>query len=290
MGAAPEEAGLMRVLITGAAGMIGNELVSAFSDHEVTGLAHRDLDISDRDAVLDAVSTIKPQLILNAAAWTAVDACESDPDKAFAINALGPQYIAEAAEKCSARVVTYSTDCVFDGELDRPYLETDSPSPQSVYGESKLRGEEAFNEEALIIRVSWVSGFHGANMVKTVLRIAEENPVLRFVDEQIGYPTFASDAAAMTRRLVDQERSGIYHVTNQGEVSWFGFVREVLIAAGLDPERVEPITTASLNPPRPAKRPANSRLENAALKRDGIDLLPDFREPLSLLVARLRGE
>ena len=127
-------------------------------------------------------------------------------------------------------------------------------------------------------------------MVKTILRLAAENPILRFVDDQIGYPTLAADAAAMTRLLVDQERSGLYHVTNQGEVSWFGFAREVLIAAGLDPERVEPITTASLTPPRPAKRPANSRLENAALRRDGIELLPDFREPLSLLVARLQGE
>jgi dTDP-4-dehydrorhamnose reductase len=127
-------------------------------------------------------------------------------------------------------------------------------------------------------------------MVKTILRLAKENPILKFVEDQIGYPTFAGDAAAMTRLLVDQERSGLYHVTNQGQVSWFEFAQEVLISAGLDPERVEPITTASLNPPRPAQRPANSCLENAALKRDGIDLLPDFREPLSLLVARLQAE
>ena len=290
MGAAPNEAGLMRVLVTGAAGMLGHELVSAFSDHEVTGLAHRDLDVSDRAAVLDAVNTIKPGLILHAAAWTAVDACESDPDKAFAVNALGSAHIAEAAEKQSARVVTYSTDYVFDGELDRAYSETDSPSPQSVYGHSKLRGEQAFNDQAVIMRISWVCGYYGANMVKTILRLANENPILRFVDDQIGYPTFAADAAAMTRLLVDQERYGLYHVTNQGEVSWFEFAQEVLKAAGLDPERVEPITTASLNPPRPAKRPANSRLENSGLKRDGIGLLPDFREPLALLVARLRDE
>ncbi len=290
MGAAPNEAGLMRVLITGAAGMVGNELVSAFSDHEVTGLAHRDLDVSDRNAVLNAVSTIRPGLILHAAAWTAVDACESDPDRAFAVNSLGSKNIAEAAEKHSARIVTYSTDYVFDGELDRPYSESDSPSPQSVYGESKLRGEQAFDDQAVVMRISWVCGYYGANMVKTILRLAKENPILKFVEDQIGYPTFARDAAAMTRLLVDQERSGLYHVTNQGQVSWFEFAQEVLIAAGLDPERVEPITTASLTPPRPAQRPTNSRLENAALKRDGIDLLPDFREPLSLLVARLQGE
>lgn len=280
----------MRVLVTGAAGMLGHELVSAFSDHEVTGLAHRDLDVSDRAAVLDAVNTIKPGLILHAAAWTAVDACESDPDKAFAVNALGSAHIAEAAEKQSARVVTYSTDYVFDGALDRAYSEADSPSPQSVYGHTKLQGEKAFNDQAVVMRISWVCGYYGANMVKTILRIADENQILRFVDDQIGYPTFAADAAAMTRLLVDQERCGLYHVTNQGEVSWFEFAQEVLKAAGLDPARVEPITTASLTPPRPAKRPANSRLENSSLKRDDIELLSDFREPLALLVARLRDE
>ena len=244
----------MRILVTGAGGMLGHELVEAFADHEVTGTTHAQLDVTQRAAVLDCFDALRPDVVLHGAAWTAVDACEADADRAWAVNALGTRYIAEAARRHRTRVVYFSTDYVFDGTKDSPYVEWDEPAPRSVYGASKLAGERECDEDATILRISWVCGFHGANMVKTILRLAGEHPTLRFVDDQIGHPTFAADAAAMTRRLVEDHRTGTFHVTNQGAVSWFEFARAVLDAAGQDPQRVEPIATAELQPPRPAPR------------------------------------
>jgi dTDP-4-dehydrorhamnose reductase len=166
-------------------------------------------------------------------------------------------------------------------------VETDAVNPQSVYGASKLAGEQALRPIDLTVRISWVCGFHGANMVKTILRIAAAQPELTFVNDQLGHPTFADDAAGMIATLVEHEQQGIFHVTNQGAVSWHGFAQEVLCAAGLNPARVLPVATADLQPPRPAPRPANSILENAALSQAGFTLLDDFRIPLARLVQRL---
>jgi dTDP-4-dehydrorhamnose reductase len=279
----------MRVLVTGAGGQVGRELVSAFSDHDVIAIDHAALDITDRDEVLALVASSHPAAIVHAAAWTAVDACEGDPTRAFAVNALGTRHVAEAARLVDAQVCYFSTDYVFDGEQDAPYREWDSPNPQSVYGRSKLAGELelAADPGATVVRISWVCGKHGANMVKTILRLASEHDTLSFVDDQRGHPTFADDAAAMVRRLVGERRPGVFHVTNQGTVSWYEFARAVLESASCDPDRVRPISTADLDPPRPAPRPANSVLENAALAMSGIPLLPHYRESLDRLVAEL---
>jgi len=279
----------MKVLVTGAAGQLGTELVEVFQrgGHEVVGTTHATLDISQPDQVLDCVLAAKPQFIVHAAAWTAVDACESDKEKAFAVNGTATASLVSAAEKVGARVAYVSTDYVFDGSKSSPYVETDAVNPQSVYGASKLAGEQALRPVDLIVRISWVCGFHGANMVKTILRIAAAQPELTFVNDQIGNPTFADDAAAMIATLVEHEQQGIFHLTNQGAVSWHSFAQEVLRAAGLDPARVLPVHTADLQPPRPAPRPANSVLENKALAQAGFTLLDDFRIPLARLVQRL---
>lgn len=277
----------MRVLVTGAGGQVGHELVRAFADHDVVGADRAALDVTSRDAVLGAVTSLRPDAIVNAAAWTAVDACESDPDRAFRDNALAVRHLSEAARRVGAHLCQISTDYVFDGSLDRPYTEWDRPDPQSVYGRSKLAGEHEAGPEALVVRTAWVCGQHGPNMVKTILRLAAEHDVLSFVDDQRGHPTFADDLAGMIRRLVVDRRQGVVHVTNQGAVSWFELAREVLRAAGHDPDRVRPITTAEM--PRPAPRPANSVLDNAVLRLSGIDLLDDFRVPLSRLVGQLSG-
>jgi dTDP-4-dehydrorhamnose reductase len=179
---------------------------------------------------------------------------------------------------------------VFDGTKPEPYVEWDAPSPVSVYGRSKLGGEwEVDGASATIVRTSWVCGLHGNNMVKTILRLAGEHEKLAFVDDQRGQPSFADDLAPMIRRLAVERRPGIFHVTNQGAVSWFEFARAVLEVAGLDPGRVRPIATADLDPPRPAPRPANSVLDNAALRLGGMPLLPHYREPLERLVRHLRS-
>jgi dTDP-4-dehydrorhamnose reductase len=275
----------VRVLVTGAGGQVGRELVEVFADHEVIGCDRAALDVADRDRVLSVITTAEPHAVVHAGAWTAVDACEGDPDRALAVNALGTRHVAEAARLVDAHVCYLSTDYVFDGEKDGPYQEWDEPNPRSVYGRSKLGGEHELGAEATVVRTSWVNGRHGANMVKTILRLAGEHDTLRFVADQRGHPTFAAGLAATIQTLVVNRQPGTFHVTHQGAVSWFEFARAVLEAAGLDPERVEPITTAEM--PRPAPRPANSVLDNAALRLSGLPLLPDFREPLAELVATL---
>jgi dTDP-4-dehydrorhamnose reductase len=277
------------VLVTGAGGQLGHELVTAFADHEVVAADHATLDVADREAVLAAVTTTRPDVIVHAAAWTAVDACESDPDRAFRSNGLATRHVAEAARRVGARVCYVSTDYVFDGTKPEPYVEWDPPNPHSVYGASKLAGELELrgDPDATIVRISYVCGAHGNNMVKTILRLAGEHETLRFVDDQRGHPTFAADAAPMIRRLLVDHRPGCFHVTNQGAVSWYEFARAVLESTGQDPERVRPITTAELDPPRPASRPANSVLDNAALRLSGLPALPHYRESLDRLVRQL---
>lgn len=278
-----------KVLITGANGQLGHELVRAAiaSGHEVVATSHETLDITDKSAIDAAITHAQPDVVIHAAAWTAVDACESDPNKAMLVNGTATKYIADAAHRVGAHVVYISTDYVFDGNKSSAYDEGDTPNPQSVYGSSKLAGERAVGPTDAIVRIAWVCGFYGSNMVKTILRLAEQ-PQLKFVDDQIGNPTFADDAAAMIVRLAIEKRPGTWHVTNQGDVSWYEFAREVLMAAGFDANKVAPIKTHELQPPRPAKRPFNSVLNNGSLKDAGIELLPTFRVPLARLVSQIQ--
>jgi len=281
----------VKVVVTGAAGQLGTELVETFraAGHEVVGTTHDSLDIVDAESVENLIVDVAPDWIIHGAAWTAVDACESDPDRAFAVNGGGAVNVVEAAKRVGAKVLYVSTDYVFDGEKAGPYVESDVPNPQSAYGASKLAGERAMRADDLIVRISWVCGFHGGNMVKTILRLAESNPTLSFVSDQVGHPTFADDAARGMLGLVESGARSIVHLTNQGRVSWYEFAREVLVAAGEDPNRVQPIATADLQPPRPAKRPKNSVLDNAAVRALGMPMLDDFRVPLKRLVDRLRA-
>ena len=276
------------MLVTGAGGMVGREVVEVLQPHEVIALDHAALDVGDRDAVLGAIGVAHPDAIVHCAAMTAVDACESEPDRAFLVNALGVRFVMEGARRAGAYVVTLSTDYVFDGSQSEPYHEWDTPNPASVYGQSKLAGEFEIDLECAVVRTSWVIGRYGANMAKTVLRLAEGDSPMRFVDDQRGCPTVAADLASVLRTFVVERLPGTWHVTNQGAVSWFEFAGEVLRAAGHDPARVEPISTADLDPPRPAPRPANSVLDNRALRLAGRPLLPDFRESLPALVRAVR--
>jgi dTDP-4-dehydrorhamnose reductase len=280
------------VLITGAGGQVGIDLVRCCerSGDDVTAVHHDDLDIADRDAVHGAISSIRPDVVINCAAWTAVDGCEGDPDRALTVNGLAVRWLAESCDPVGSRLVQISTDYVFDGSLDRPYHEWDDTDPRSVYGSTKALGERealVMGTAAAVIRTSWVCGQHGANMVKTIMRLAGEHRQLAFVTDQIGHPTFTADLAPMVRRLAVERRSGIHHVTNQTSTSWYGFAREVVAAMGKDPSMVHPITTAELQPPRPAPRPANSVLDNAVLRMAGIALLRDFGGPLAETVKAL---
>ena len=279
----------MRVLVTGAGGQVGRELVAAFeaSGHGVIGADRRRIDVTDRSAVLQAVATIRPDAVVHAAAWTEVDACEADPDRAFRANALAVRHVAEAARRAGATVCHISTDYVFDGTKPSPYLEWDRPNPRSVYGASKLGGEHELDPGATLVRTSWVCGRYGGNVVKTVLRLASEGRQMAFVDDQMGCPTFAGDLAPKIVELVTGHRPGTFHLTNQGALSWFEFARAILDSAGLDPDQVRPVATVDLDPPRPAPRPANSVLDNAALRMSGLAPLPHYRESLDRLVREL---
>ncbi len=299
----------MRILITGADGQLGRDLLDALSgkvpvggrrcsllapdgplpglDHELLATDIGTMRLEDRDAVQHVVRAFRPDLVLHGGAFTAVDACESEVDLAYAVNAVGTRHVAEAAAAVDAHLLYVSTDYVYDGRSERPYREWDAPNPLSVYGASKLAGERECPPGSTIVRTSWVCGAHGANMVKTALRLAEGAGTLRFVDDQHGSPTFTADLAAAVVTLGTDRRPGVFHVTNVGTTTWWGFVRATLEAAGADPGRVQPISTPELDPPRPAPRPANSVLDNMALRLSGLPPLPDWEDGLVRLVNAL---
>ncbi len=283
----------MRALVTGAGGQLGSELhrVLAEAGDDVAAASRDRLDVTSRDQVLGVVLGLRPDVVYHCAAWTDVDGCEADPDRALLVNALASRHVAEACRLAGSHLVAISTDYVFAGTATRPYVEWDQPDPRSAYGRSKLAGEREVAAGCLgaaIVRTSWLCGAAGPNMARTVLRLAADpRRDLAFVDDQVGNPTFTSDLAPLLRRLGVARLPGTFHATNQGPTSWHGFAREVLAAAGHDPGRVRAVATADLVPPRPAPRPAYSVLDGAALRGLGIDPLPDFRDPLARLVKEL---
>jgi dTDP-4-dehydrorhamnose reductase len=285
----------VKILITGAAGQLGTDLTRMATEdthHQVVAADRTRLDVGDRDMVLGALTELRPDLVVHAGAWTAVDACEADPERAWRANALGCRHMAEGAAIAGAHLVSISTDYVFDGTSSRPYHEWDPTNPQSAYGRSKLGGEREVLGRlagAAVVRTSWLFGPHGTNMVKTVLQLATAGGPLHFVDDQRGCPTYTGDLAGLILDLGLSRRPGVFHVTNQGATTWYEFARQVVGFAGLDPAMVKPIATADLSPPRPARRPANSVLDNAALRLSGVPLLPDHREPLERIVKMLTG-
>ena len=279
----------MRILVTGAGGQLGRDVALHCADEgdDVVALDRSALDITDADAVHAAVRGARPEAIVNCAAFTAVDACETAVDLAMTINGTSVGYLASAAHEVGAHLVQVSTDYVFDGTSPRPYREDDPTNPQSVYGRSKLAGEREVGGDGTIVRTSWLCGEFGPNMVKTVLRLAGDDTPMTFVDDQRGCPTFTADLAPALRRLAADRRAGTFHLTNAGVVSWYEFVVEILVAAGHDPSRVRPIATDDLEPPRPAPRPANSELENVAWLEAGYQPLRHHTLALADLVSRL---
>ncbi|MGE6662924.1 dTDP-4-dehydrorhamnose reductase [Pseudomonas sp. NPDC077408] len=281
----------MKILVTGSSGQLSRELQLALAgEGKVLALGHKLLDLAEPAQIRRQVRLLRPDLIINAAAYTAVDPAQDDRERAFAVNAIGPGVLAEEAAALGVPLIHYSTDYVFDGRKTGLYSEEDVPAPLSVYGASKLAGEQAIQAvggDHLILRTSWVYSLHGRNFLLTMRRLLQERDSLSVVDDEIGAPTWAGTIAAATAEMVRKRRSGaggpsgLYHLTARGETSWYGFachIAQHLQSQGLLRARIEPILSA--NYPTAAQRPLNSRLSCARLQRDWQITLPDWETAL----------
>jgi dTDP-4-dehydrorhamnose reductase len=254
----------MKILVCGAGGMLGRDLVKACAaaGHEVTALARPDVDVTDPEAVRSAIAHAGPDAVINCAAWTDVDGAEQHEEIARRVNGEGAGNVAAAAASAGASVLYVSSDYVFDGTKREPYVESDPTNPLSAYGRSKLAGEQATaeaNPRHLIVRSSWLFGSHGGNFVATMLRLGAERDELRVVDDQVGCPTWTGHLAEGLAALATGDAYGIHHLAGAGDCSWCAFAREIFRHAGVDCE-VQPITTDEY--PLPATRPAYSVLRS----------------------------
>jgi dTDP-4-dehydrorhamnose reductase len=266
----------LKVLLLGKTGQVGRELTRTLVPAgELTALDRTQIDLASPESIRAAVATAHPEVIVNAAAYTAVDRAESEESAAFAVNRDGPAVLAEEAAKHGALLVHFSTDYVFDGEKADPYAEDDTPRPLNVYGASKLAGERAIAAAGcrhLILRTSWVYGPHGSNFMRTILRAARERPELRVVDDQLGAPTSSLAIARATAQVLSHGGEGLYHMSAAGKTSWCGFARAILARAGLGTP-VVPIRSEEY--PAAARRPRNSLLDNSRLHAAfGVALAP----------------
>ncbi len=270
----------MRWIVVGAAGMLGQDMVTAArtAGHDVTALTRHDLDITDAAACLDAL--VGADVVVNSAAYTAVDDAEAHEADAFTVNAVGAANLARAAAAAGARLVHPSTDYVFAGDADAPYPEDAPVAPRSAYGRTKAAGEWAVLAASpghLVLRTAWLYGAGGGNFPQTIVRVARERGGVDVVDDQRGQPTWTRDVAALAVRLLAAGApGGIYHATSSGDTTWFGLARAAVASAGLDPETVRPTTSDAFV--RPAPRPAYSVLGHEALSRAGIEPIGDWRE------------
>lgn len=298
----------MKILVTGVLGQVGHALQHVLAgDHELYAMDREQMDLCDEAAIRQTIATIRPDLVINPAAYTAVDKAESEPELAHAINVNAPRVIAEELAKLGAGLIHFSTDYVFEGNQLTPYVETDAVNPLSVYGKTKLAGEKAIQAVGLphlILRTSWVYGAHGKNFLKTILRLSAERNQLSIVDDQWGAPTSSHSIATAVNELLsvwqmhDQEKSGVYHFTNTGSTSWFGFAQAILQSyesqqskLGLPTLNIKSDTISSIKTidyPTPAARPANSRLNNTKLQTTFNVALPPWEVSLSAVMQQIQ--
>ncbi|OXY88860.1 dTDP-4-dehydrorhamnose reductase [Streptomyces diastatochromogenes] len=285
----------MRWLVTGAGGMLGHDTVRELLDRgeDVTGLDRVTLDITEPDAVQRAFDAHRPDVVVNCAAYTAVDDAETDEARALRVNGDGPRLLARACAERGARLIHVSTDYVFSGEIRAtPYPEDHPPAPRTAYGRTKLAGERAVLAElpgaAAVVRTAWLYGVHGRNFVRTMLELEARRDTVDVVDDQRGQPTWSADVAARIADLGATTAHGVFHATGSGEASWYELAREVFRLAGADPDRVRPTDSRSFT--RPAPRPAYSALGHARWREAGLAPPRDWRSALSEALPLIRKE
>lgn len=292
----------MKIIVTGAKGQLGTEIMKCFergytelgvpqilkSDCRVMGIDVEELDITDTDAVIAFFEKERPDAVINCAAYTNVNKCETERQLAFKVNAIGPRNLAIAASRVGAKLVHVSTDYVFAGDGSTPYVEWDMRAPQSVYGKTKYLGEEyvrEFCDKYFIVRTAWLYGYYGPNFVKTMMRIASEQGKCRVVCDQRGNPTNSADLAHHILKLLTTEEYGVYHGTGEGECSWYEFTKKIVELAGIEAE-VSPCTTEEY--PTPAKRPAYSSLENMMFSATVGNEFRPWEEALACFMENLK--
>lgn len=288
----------LKILVTGVKGQLGFDCVRILKERgycRVLGIDKDELDITDEEAVNRFVLEYKPDVIMHNAAWTAVDKAEEMPDLVYKVNALGPKYIANAANKVGAKMFYISTDYVFDGEGTVPF-EVDSPKDGlSIYGKTKSQGEDFVISETnkyFIIRISWVFGINGNNYIKTMLKLSKIKDELNIVCDQIGSPTYTYDLANLMADMMETDKFGVYHATNEGFCSWYDFTKYIYNAKGITKVKVNPITTEEylkINPNQ-AKRPLNSRMSKSSLTKAGFNLLPKWEDAVDRYLKELGND
>lgn len=286
----------MKVLVTGSAGQLGQDLVLLLQQqgHEVLGCDRQEMDITDLDQCTEVISGFSPDAVIHCAAHTAVDIAETDVDAAYLINATGSRNVALAAEKSGAKLVYISTDYVFDGMGTQPYHEYDNTDPQSIYGKSKRAGEilvQSLSSKFFLVRTSWVYGKYGNNFVKTMLKLGQEKPLLQVVDDQQGSPTYTVDLARFLLELIQTEKYGIYHASNSESCTWYEFTQAIFAEAedilGLKfTAKLEPCATEQF--PRPAPRPRNSVMEHLSIRTNGFEDIRPWRAGLRDFLLELK--
>jgi len=274
-----------RWLVAGAGSMLGTDLVAALArrGETVTAMDRAGLDVTDTASVTDAITRHRPDVVVNCAAWTAVDDAEAAEERALAVNAGGAASLAQGCAAAGARLVQVSTDYVFAGEVGRPYAEDDVPAPRTAYGRTKLAGERAvlgrLPGSGYVVRTAWLYGAHGSNFVRTMIKLEDQRPTIDVVDDQHGQPTWTADVARQIIALIGAAAPpGVYHATSSGQTTWFGLAREIFSLLGADPDRVRPVASSELS--RPAPRPAYSVLGHDAWDRLAVPPIGDWRAAL----------
>ena len=282
----------MRVVVTGVGGQLGYDVVKELGarGHEAIGIDVAELDITDGAAVAAFFESTRPDALIHCAAYTATEKAEDEPDVCYAVNATGTQNLAKACKSIGAKMLYISTDYVFDGKGNTPFKIDDAIAPLSVYGKTKYDGE-VFVRELLdayfIVRISWVFGINGKNFIRTMLKLAEQRDTVSVVSDQIGSPTYTKDLSPLLCDMIESEKYGTYHATNEGYCSWFDLATETFLAAGLD-MNVVPVTSDAF--PSKIKRPENSRLDKSTLDKNGFSRLPDWKDAVKRYVAELKTQ